>query len=575
MHRTKPSGRLLQYHGHVFRSLCTVVCVLLAGLSVTSAQDLEQLKEPVQVKFSGALQLSSNFYSVTGIPDRTSPFAWAISGSPTLQIGDVRFPFYLSFRNQRFGYGTPFNKFGVSPYYKWAKLHVGWRTMNFSPYSLQGKSFLGAGVELNPGKFRFSAFKGTIRNPFAQLDTIVYGARLVDTYKRKAQGVKIGYGTSKNSFDLFYLKVKDDISSFNDRPAPADYELDPADNLVIGTAFKFTFFERLVFQSNLNVSAYSDNQTLGEILFDNRFVSFINDIITFNNSTQVSMAGDVSLGLNFNNTRFALKYRRVEPQYRSLGISYIQTDVESFLGSGNFTLLKRRLMLFLQGGIERTNLRDLDYLGRKRLIGDARLQWIPSPAFQVMGQFANYQYETQDGLIELNDTLRVINVTQNTGLFMSYVRKNETWNYGASVNIQRQTIRDRSPILNLGMNITSIQSGLSLKLVYAPADLRMTPSIFYARYTLPDRLQERYGIGLNINKGFFDKTLRLGLGSRIARNDIDNLHNGRTLTVRLNASYQLIDKHTLNASINLLDKRSTLSPSFTEYRSSLSYGLRF
>jgi hypothetical protein len=304
-------------------------------------------------------------------------------------------------------------------------------------------------------------------------------------------------------------------------------------------------------------------------------LSFVNDLFVFNNSTQFSLAGDASLGLNFNKARFGLKYRRVEPQYRSLGISYIQSDVESWLASGNFTMLKRRLMLFLQGGLERTNLRDLDYLGRKRLIGDARLQWVPSPQLQVMGQFANYQYETQDGLIELNDTLRIVNVTQNTGLFINYTQKQEVWNYGASVHIQRQTIKDRSPILNIGTDIASIQTGLSLKLSHKETDMRLTPSLFYARYTLPDRLQERYGFGININRGFFEKTLTVGVATRYALNDVDKLHNGHTLSMRLNASYQLIDKHTLNASLNILNKQSTLSPSFTEHRSSLSYGLRF
>lgn len=557
-----------------FRTGILFLSLMLIG-QVLYGQDLEQLKEPVPIKFSGGMHISTNMYSVTGIPNRTSPFAWAISGSPTLQIGDMRFPFYFSFRDQQFGYGTPFNKFGVSPYYKWAKLHLGWRTMNFSPYSLQGKSFLGVGVELTPGKFRFSAFKGNIRNPFAQLDTIIYGARIIDAYKRKAHGLKVGYGSRENYVDFYYLKVKDDITSFTGTPEVADYELDPAENLVVGTSFKVTALKRLTFSTNLNISAYSDNQTLGDFVFENETLNFINDLLVFNNSTQVSIAGDAAIGLNFNKARFGLKYRRVEPQYRSLGISYIQSDIESVLASANFTFMKRRLMLFLQGGTERTNLRDLDYLGRKRLIGDARIQWIPSSAFQIMGQFSNYQYETQDGLIELNDTLRVVNVTQVSGLFVNYLQKGEVWNYGASANIQRQTIRDNSPILNIGMNITSIQTGLSLKFTYLPFDLRISPNIFYAKYTLPDRVQDRYGLGMSLNKSFLEKTLTLGLSGKYARNDIDKLRNGHTFTLRANAGFQLKERHALNASINLLRKQSILSPSFTEFRTSLSYGVRF
>ncbi len=574
-HIRKPCIALLP----VFRRLCryTFLLILLAVSMVSrlGSQDLSRLNAPVGFKIQGGINLTSNMYSVTGIPDRTSPFSWALSGSPTVQIGDIRFPFHFSFRDQRFGLGTPFNKFGVSPYYKWAKLHLGWRTMNFSPYSLQGKSFLGVGVELKPGKLRFNAFKGTLRNPFAQLDTLVYGARIVESYKRHAHGVKLGFGNTKNYVDVFYVKVKDDTGSLTERPPVADYELDPADNFVIGTAFKVTAFKKLELLSNLNISAYSDNQTLGEIVFENQLLRFINSLFVFNSSTQVSLAGDAALGLNLKNARLGLKYRRVEPQYRSLGISYIQSDVEALLGSVQMSMLKRKMIVSAKAGIERTDLRGLDYLGRRRLIRDIQLQFLPSKQLQVIGQLSNYQYETQDGLIELNDTLRIVNVTRQSGLILNYTRPGDRWQTGFNASIHIQSIRDQSPVLSFGSDISSLQTNISVKAAYLPLDLRCTPSVFYARYTLPMRLQERYGLGLSVQKGFWKKTLQIGISGRWANNDVDKLRNGHTLNLRVHGAYAMKNRHSLHAAISLLEKSSILSPSFNESRSSLSYGYRF
>ena len=570
-----PLAFICKMHTKMYATLLYLaIRLLLSGESII-AQDLSTIGQPMDFSIKGGVQVSSNFYSASGIPDRTSPFAWSITGSPTVQLGEIRMAFSFSFHDQKFGYGTPFNKFGVSPYYKWIKLLLGWRTMNFSPYSLQGKSFLGAGVELTPGKFRFSAFRGSLRNPFAQSDTLIYGAYLVDSYKRKAQGMKIGFGTSQSYIDLYYVKVKDDISSITDPPGEADYELDPADNVVIGMAYRITAFKKLEWAANINASSFTDNQTLGETIIDEPFLGFINDLLVVNSSTQVSLAGDMSLGLNLKNARLGLKYRRVEPQYRALGISFIQTDIQSFIGSASVSILKRKLLLSLKGGVEQTNLRDLDYLGRQRIIQDIQVQYIPSKSWQWIGQWSNYQYETQDGLIELNDTLRLVNVTRQSGLIVNHNGQGEVWQSGFSASLHHQSIRDQSPIASLGSDINSTQTQVSIKVNYLPIALKCTPSIFYARYELPGRIQERYGLGLQVQKSFFEKKVNTGIQFRIARNDVDQLRNGHTMTFRVNGSWQMEKGHSIALSIGLMDKESVLSPSYSETRSTLSYAYRF
>jgi hypothetical protein len=562
---------------------CRITCAglmiqlftLLMIVEGVTAQDLGNVGKPLDFSVKGGIQVTSNFYSAKGIPNRTSPFAWSISGSPTVQIGEIRLLFSFSFHDQKFGYGTPFNKFGVSPYYKWVKLLLGWRTMNFSPYSFQGKSFLGAGLELTPGKFRFSTFRGTLRNPFAQADTLIYGAYLVDSYTRKAHGMKIGYGSAQSSIDFYYVKVKDDITTITDPPLNADYELDPSDNIVIGTSYKITAFKKLEWAANINLSSFTDNQSLGETIIDDPLLSFVNDLLVVNSSTQVSLAGDMSLGLNLQNVRLGLKYRRVEPQYRALGISYIQSDIQSFIGSASVSVMKRKMLISVKGGIEQTNLRDLDYLGRQRIIQDAQVQYIPSKSWQWIGQWSNYQYETQDGLIELNDTLRLVNVTRQSGLIINHTGQGEVWQTGFSASLHRQAIRDQSPIASLGSDINSTQGQLSIKVNYLPFELRCTPAVFYAQYQFPGRTQERYGLGLQVQKSFMDRKINAGVQFRIARNDVDQLRNGHTTTLRLNGSWQLEKGHSLAASISLMDKASTLSPSYSESRSTLSYAYRF
>ena len=87
-----------------------------------------------------------------------------------------------------FGLWQSFIRFGISPYYKWIRLYVGHRSMQFSNYSLNGITFL-RGFEPNPGIFRLAAMYGNIQTPNYNLDSLVYYANLIRDYKRKAHGV--------------------------------------------------------------------------------------------------------------------------------------------------------------------------------------------------------------------------------------------------------------------------------------------------------------------------------------------------------------------------------------------------
>jgi hypothetical protein len=337
--------------------------------------------------------------------------------------------------------------------------------MRFSPFIFSGKTFLGAGAELTPGKLRFSGFSGTIRNPLAQRDTIVYGTVLVPTYKRKAYGFSLGYGTTRNYVDFIYFKAKDDVSLIPDEEGVIPgIELDPVENLVLGTSWKITMLKRFSISSNLAASAFADNTSYQTLNLSNGLYRFFDQFLDANISTQVSVAGDLKLTLQMKQFHVGLQYRRVEPNFRSLGIPYIQSDVESTTASASTYLFRRKLNISGQMGFEKTNLRQYDYLSRHRVIGSVRTQFVPSSAWVVSAQYSNYQYETRDGLIELNDTLRFVSLTENSGVFVQYNSPKDHLQFGWNANVQMQSIRDQSEIQTLLADVQSFDAGLSVYL---------------------------------------------------------------------------------------------------------------
>ena len=126
------------------------------------AQDLGNIKKQKPFTMSGSIGASANFYNSNEPITSRPPFGWNIYGHFTPTVYGISLP--VSFVITQYGksYQQPFTMFGISPTYKWAKLLLGYRNIQFSPVTFDGQSFRGAGLELNPGKLRFAAFYGKL-----------------------------------------------------------------------------------------------------------------------------------------------------------------------------------------------------------------------------------------------------------------------------------------------------------------------------------------------------------------------------------------------------------------------------
>ena len=119
---------------------------------------------------SGELSAAAGVYSFlssdTSAIARGVPFSYTLTGSLNASVYSISVPLSFTYSNNQKSYRQPFNQFGISPYYKWAKLNVGYRSLVFSPYTLNSHTILGAGVELTPShlRFRFDVWQVQLRN---------------------------------------------------------------------------------------------------------------------------------------------------------------------------------------------------------------------------------------------------------------------------------------------------------------------------------------------------------------------------------------------------------------------------
>ena len=137
------------------RRFLLFLCLTLS--KVTYAQNVSTQA----VKVSGGLNAYAGLYQASGIDARNQTTPFGLSGSVNVSLpGGVSLPFSMVLGNQGASFRQPFNQFGVSPTYKWAMVHAGYRNVQFSPFTLAGHTFLGGGFEINPGKLRLGAVYG-------------------------------------------------------------------------------------------------------------------------------------------------------------------------------------------------------------------------------------------------------------------------------------------------------------------------------------------------------------------------------------------------------------------------------
>ena len=466
------------------RALNQLICLLLGFFLLNSAlaqRDTGLLKN---IKINGSLSVGYWFNTrvstnAAGEKTITSTPNWFIQGAPTISIYGMQFPFTANYSNNQFSYSQPFNQYGVSPRYKWLTLHGGYRNMTFSKYSMAGVTFLGGGVDLNPGKFRFSAFYGRFAKGIEQDSNVLNtGAVLIPTYERWGYGVKIGVGTEQNHLDLIITKIKDDTASIR---TPDNENIRPGDNICVGLAGKFRMFKRKVtaeFESTL--SAVTNDLTVkGEI----PEAKFLERFMSINYSSTINPAAFASLAYNSKYFRLGIQSEFIGPAFRTFGMYYIQNDLWRNSIKPSLRLFKGKLNLSGSIGYQTDNLFNQKATTTTRVISSGNASARLGRNLMLRANFSNFGTDQSSGLIQLNDSIRVSQINRTYGASVIYNIRGKRFFSNIVANIMSQGLDDLNVVtaqfsetqLNtatFNYNIGHKKSGLNMGIGYSISDIQ-------------------------------------------------------------------------------------------------------
>lgn len=529
------------------KKIVLIIICFIGNLLIykVQAQDVSSLKTQKPFSIHGSLGAGASFFSSNAPYKTQDPFAWNLYGDFTPSVYMFSFPFSFVVTQYTKSYATPFTQFGVSPSYKWIKLHLGYRSISYSPLVFDGQSFLGAGIELNPGKFYFSSFYGRLNKAVTE-DTL-FERNIPPQYARKGYGVKIGAGSSNENFSIQFFHAKDDTSSIKRIPDSLTTLL-PVENSVLGGSWHFLFLKKLTFTGDFAASLYNRDLSYQEIdsIGYVKIPKIVQSLTSLNYSSVVSYSGQAQLMLVLKDINASLGYRRIQPDYKSLGVPYTLDDIETISANAGTSFIKGRLSVNAAYNTQHNNLGHMLSSELKTQTGNVGINAFMSQHVNVNFNITGVQVYQQNGLLKLSDSVRMNQVMWNVSLTPVFTFSSATHQQVVNVSLNYTNLDDHNPATALQAACKNITSSLSYSLFFTQSYWGVNTNLVYSQYNQASNTYTSLGLNGGVNLQLL-KMHNLSMQGSIGYflNHDNHEIAGNNTTFSFNGSYSLNQHHSL------------------------------
>ena len=568
----------------------TFLLLLLLVFFPAFSQDVEALVKAKPVTVSGGLSTDHIYYNADGIASRrNSPYQYYITGNVNFTFfGELSVPMSFSYSNQKFSYTEPFNQqqfnqFGMSPRYKWVTVHAGWRNMTFSPYSLNGHTFLGGGLELKPGNFTISGMYGRLLKG-VDFDTTETGSANQAAYERYGMGFNVQYAHKGSSYGLAFFRSKDEPNSV---ATPLDtIGITPEDNFVWDLTLNQKFTEKLHAKLHYGYSVITKDsraQSEGNSVNTLGIISENNTTVNYN-----ALKGNITYVLGMAN--IGLGYERIDPGYRTHGSYFFNNDLENITVDFSSPLFNNKLNLSTSLGTQRNNLDNTKVSTMRRWIGMVNLAWNASEDINVGLSYSNFQTYTNmtSQFLEINssnpyenlDSLNYVQVTQSINGNMNWIlAKNDNNQQNFSTNLSYQQANEEQGGEKLNTGTKFYNGNINYLYTVVPVGLTFTLAVNGNWNTGLNMDTKTYGPTVGLAKNFFEKVWKSSLTYSWNTTLSNNETTGYVSNIRWNNNIALKKKHSILLSLVYLDRTrfsaANGNTSFSEFTGRFGYSYRF
>jgi hypothetical protein len=291
-----------------------------------------------------------------------------------------------------------------------------------------------------------------------------------------------------------------------------------------------------------------------------------------NASTQYNAAIAGNIQYTTSLMQLKLAYRRVDPEYKTMGSVFLVNDIEDVTGSASWRMFQNKVNISTSGGIQNNNLNADKVSKMSRGIFAFNVAYMPTQRININANYANFSASTRFSQALFLDSLNYIQVTKNAGLNINYLTGTEEARqmFFAMGNYQDvQDSQDNTSTLYI------VNGGYQVSFV--ARELTFNASMNFTNNTIVGLISNSSGPSLTASKSILNRKLKFNLSGTYLRSAAAGETTGIFSTLRLNTNYQYSQHHNLRAIITYLN-RETMGENariINEFRAELSYAYTF
>ncbi len=566
--------------------------LLCCGISLQAQSDGSRIIDNIvnnnggdDFKINGSFRSTVTGNTVSGMERRIDPFRYRFGGAFRIQAFGVSAGASLHFANSNRIYNLnlpdiklpSFFLFGISPAYKSATLHLGYRHMYFSDYSLSGHAFYGAGLELKPGKFRLSAMYGRLRR--ARQEELGLRQSLDPRYKRMGWGVNLGYQSDKGEIYFILFNARDEESTL--LTSQETFAVTPAENAVLSVKGKKPLGNILSIDFDYALSAFTRDSRQDK-LTDIRGISLLEragGLFTprIGSTFQKALKTKIHFRTSWGN--ITAVHERVDPEYRTLGALFFNNDYENFTLGTQMQWKESKWMINAEAGFQRNNLSGDETNSLRRVVGSAQINYRPNEVTHFNVNYSNFRTTNKLRTSTIPfiqvDSITLSLVNQNIGFTFNHLSGKDNANVlTGSFSLQRSNAIENDAVLESQTN-DNIMAFLNYSMLTL-ANWRLSTSLMMNRNNNFVNNLLTIAPTLGAKKEWKEKNLRFHSSLSMVRIYLDNSYFNTVWQPRTSMDYQVSKKQTLSfeAYYVLRSTSNNLKNSFSELTSTLSWRVR-
>lgn len=520
--------------------LLSLGCLLVATPAV--AQDISQIGKSDPLIISGAIGTNNTFYRSSNGAGYATPFSSTFYANLNISLYGFSMPFSVYYTNNNISFSHPTFSFNTSPSYKNWTLHFGESSMAYSNY-VMSMPFNGLGMEYNGDKLRFGAFYGSLRK--AVNDDPTDPTARTPEYERIGWGAKVGFGNSSNFLDIYFLKAQDQLSSLYDAwrtQTPAQ------EDLVVGVKGRLSLGRVFSLQANVAGTAFSDDIE-ADVLEVPELMRW-DKVFTARYSSLARLAGDVSMNLTLGSFNSSLYYKLIQPQYKSLGVTYISNNMHSLGVSASTTLFKR---ISLSGNFsgQADNLSKQQLYTTKGFVYSAGMGMNLGQALNLNFGYSGYRQLQDDGAIAISDTIRANRIMHSFYATPSLSFSGENTTHSISPTLSWNMNADLNPFTNAdgSTDVHTLAAGMGYAITFTNIETTLNANYSHQQ---SDGYGTQYTtdlISVGTSRSFLaDQSLDAAINANYIMNRVKDQSSNNSLGFDASVSYSLKEVHMFSFS---------------------------